>query len=320
MRLCRFAMDDVVLPGFYFDDYIISVHQALDAYCADANVELFLPSSENLLDLLPPDGTSHALTRELYQWLEGLDIESREDLALPVEDVRLLVPVGRPNKLLLLAGNYVAHVIERGGTAAERAETFPYVFSKPPSTTLTDPGAPIVIPDVSPDHVDWECELGVVIGRRCRDVPEERALAHVAGYTVVNDITDRRFTPNPGRKQRERDRFFDWLHGKWHDTFCPMGPCLLSAEDVPDPQDLELELTVNDEVKQSGSTGQMVFPVAAIIAFLSQFVTLEPGDVIATGTPAGVGSATGTYLKPGDLVRATISGIGTLENPVVSEE
>lgn len=320
MRLCRFTMDDIVLLGFYSEECVIPVHQAADAYCADVNIELFLPSSEDILDLLPPDGPSGAMMRDLHQWLDELDVVSRDELAIPTEDVRLLVPIGRPNKLLLLAGNYAAHVAERGGTAAERAETFPYVFTKPASTTLTDPGAPIVIPNISPDHIDWECELGVVIGRHCRDVPEDEALDYVAGYTVVNDVTDRRFTPNPRRKPRERDRFFDWLHGKWHDSFCPMGPCIISADDVPDPQNLEIELTVNDEVKQKGSTNQMVFPVAAIISFLSQFMTLEPGDIISTGTPSGVGAATGTYLKPGDLVRATISGIGTLENPVTSED
>src|SRR5262249_54337925 len=159
-----------------------------------------------------------------------------------------------------------------------------------------------VIPRCSPDHIDWECELGVVVGRRCRDVGEGEALGYVAGYTVVNDISDRKFTPNPGRKPRERDRFFDWMHGKWHDTSCPVGPCILSADAVPDPQALHIHLTVNGEVKQDAGTAQMVFPVAAVLAFLSGFVTLEPGDIISTGTPSGVGSATGTYLKPGDLV------------------
>ena len=166
------------------------------------------------------------------------------------------MPIARPPKLLLLAGNYAEHVAERGGTAAEREETFPYVFMKPPTTTLTHPGDPIVIPRVSPDHIDWECELGVVIGRRCRDVAEAEALDYVAGYTVVNDISDRKFKPNPGRKPRERDKFFDWMHGKWHDTFCPIGPCILSADAVPDPQALPLSLTVNGEVKQDATTGR----------------------------------------------------------------
>ncbi len=319
MRLCRFLCENAPLIGFYQDDRIIPVDQACEAYSIARGEELVLRLGDSLLDLLPPDGPSFEGAREVAEWLDGLGEDEIDEIAIPVEEGPLLAPVSAPMKLLLLAGNYAKHVEERGGVAAERAETFPYVFMKPPTTTLTNPGDPIVLPAVSPDHVDWECELGVVIGRRCRDVEESEALDYVAGYTVVNDVSDRKFTPNPGRKPRERDKFFDWLHGKWHDTFCPVGPCILSADDLPDPQTLGLRLTVNDEVKQDASTSQMVFPVAAVISFLSRFVTLEPGDLISTGTPAGVGGARGEYLKPGDLVAATIERIGTLENPVEAE-
>ena len=320
MRVCRFAFEEMVLTGFYADTYVIPIDQAAEAYSRDNGVELLLPSTEDPLDLLPPDGISHESARDLHAWVDGLDDEERAELTIPVSEVRLLVPIANPPKVLLLAGNYAKHVAERGGTAAERQETFPYVFMKPPSTTLTRPGDPIVIPRASPDHIDWECELGVVIGRTCRNVDEDDALAVIAGYTIVNDISDRSFRPNPERKPRERDKFFDWMHGKWHDTFCPMGPCILSADAVADPQELPIQLLVNGEVKQDASTAEMVFPVAAIIAFISRMMTLQPGDVIATGTPSGVGSATGTYLRPGDLVVATIDPIGTLENPVEAEE
>ncbi|HEV3120383.1 MAG TPA: fumarylacetoacetate hydrolase family protein, partial [Isosphaeraceae bacterium] len=253
---------------------------------------------------------------------ESLDENALAELGLPiaVEDVRLLVPIARPPKLLLLAGNYAAHIAERGGSTAERDETYPYVFMKPPSTTLTHPGDPIVLPALSCDSIDWECELGVVMGRVCRHVSEDEALEYVAGYTIVNDVSDRKFRPNPGRKPREKDAFFDWLHGKWHDTFCPVGPCILSADSIDDPQTLTMKLTVSGQMKQNASTAQMVFPVAAVVAFLSELMTLEPGDIISTGTPAGVGSATGIYLKAGDTVRAMIDGIGALENPVAIEE
>jgi 2-keto-4-pentenoate hydratase/2-oxohepta-3-ene-1,7-dioic acid hydratase in catechol pathway len=318
MRLCRFSLDDLILTGFYADDRVIPIDQAADAYAEDLGTDFLLPTTDKLLDLLPPVGDAFPAARALSEWLEALDPVTLDELSLPIGDVRLLVPIGAPPKILLLAGNYAAHVVERGGTAAERDETYPYVFMKP-TTALTNPGDPVVIPRVSPLHIDWECELGVVIGRRCRDVDEAGALGCVAGYTVINDITDRRFTPNPNRKPRERDKFFDWLHGKWHDTFCPVGPCVLSADSVADPQSLSIRLTVNGEVKQNATTAQMVFPVAAVVSFISRFVTLEPGDLIATGTPSGVGSATGTYLKPGDIVRASVGGIGTLENPVVAE-
>jgi 2,4-didehydro-3-deoxy-L-rhamnonate hydrolase len=235
------------------------------------------------------------------------------------EAVELLTPISTPNKLLLLAGNYNEHLQESGGAATERAETFPYVFSKPPTTTLTDPNKPVVIPKVSPDHVDWELELCIVIGRRARHVTESHALQYVAGYTVGNDISDRQFRPNPGRKQRGNDKWFDWEHGKWHDTFCPVGPCIASSDAIPDPQKLKMKLSVNGQVKQNGSTGQMIFPVAAVVAFISDIVTLEPGDLILTGTPAGIGHVSGTYLHPGDRMEAWIEGIGTLMSPVVAE-
>ena len=320
MRLCRFRLDDdLILTGFYADDRVIPLDQAAEAYAEATGEDLGIAVSDDLLELLPPDGPGFEPTRTLAGWVETLDAKVRDELTIPIDEVHLLVPIGHPRKILLLAGNYAAHVAERGGTAAEREETFPYVFMKPPTMTLTSPGDPVVLPRISPDHVDWECELGVVIGRRCRDVPEAEALSYVAGYTVINDISDRKFTPNPGRKTRERDRFFDWLHGKWHDTFCPVGPCLTTADAVPDPQALALRLTVNGAVKQEATTAGMVFPVAAVVSFISRFVTLEPGDHIATGTPSGVGSATGTYLRPGDVIHATIAGIGTLETPVEAE-
>jgi len=167
--------------------------------------------------------------------------------------------------------------------------------------------------------VDWELELAVVVGRRCKHVREADALSHVAGYTVLNDVSQRRYKPNPGRKPRERDKFFDWLHGKWHDTFLPMGPCVLSAAAVTDPQTFPLQLRLNGQVMQDATTAQMVFPVAALVAILSSFVTLEPGDVISTGTPSGVGFARKppVFLKAGDVLEAEIGRIGVLRNPVV---
>src|SRR5262249_24503897 len=193
MRVCRFGFDEMVLTGFYADTHVIPIDQAAEAYSRDNGVELLLPSTQDPLDLLPPDGISYESARELHAWIEQLDEIERSELMIPTAEVRLLVPIAHPPKLMLLAGNYAKHVAERGGTAAEREETFPYVFMKPPSTTLTRPGDPIIIPRVSPGHIDWECELGVVIGRRCRHVDEDEAMACIAGYTIVNDISDRAF-------------------------------------------------------------------------------------------------------------------------------
>ncbi len=308
MRLCRFEYQENIHIGFYGDGKVYPLEQV----AAEVGIETL--EAKSLVELLP-GGEHHRLV---------LDIETKVDdsilskTGLSHADVRLLVPIPNPSKLMLLAGNYSKHIEEGGGRSEERAKTFPYVFMKPPSTTLTHPGDPIRIPACSPDQIDWELELGVVIGRRCSQVNEEDALNYVAGYTVINDISDRAFHPNPNRSERPKDNFFDWLHGKWHDTFCPMGPCILPASEVDDPQQFQMQLKVNDQIEQDASTAEMVFPVAAIISFISSFVSLEPGDIISTGTPAGVGKAKGRFLRNGDVVEATIEKIGKLVNPVTS--
>ena len=309
MRLCRFIHNGQTHAGFFFDHSVISLATAAELTGQTA------PKTEQLISLLP-GGADRAATVALQNALAAVPADRVATKKLAVDNVQLLVPISNPSKLLLLAGNYAKHIEEGGARAEERAKTFPYVFMKPPQTTLTNPGDPIRIPAVSPDHVDWELELGVVIGKRCKDATEANALSYVGGYTVVNDISDRKFKPNPGRNAREKDGFFDWLHGKWHDTFCPMGPCILPADECPNPQDLHMTLTVNETVEQDGSTSEMVFPVAAIVQFISSFVTLEPGDIISTGTTSGVGSAKNKFLKAGDTVTAFIDSIGVLRNPV----
>lgn len=317
MRLCRYQHNGTVEVALYHEENLVPVNRAAD----ELMIRLPAPSN-NLLDYLPPDGRNLQAVRRLEEALRKLPAADQRRLSRPTKEARLRAPVPEPKKVILLAGNYAAHIREGGGQAPERAETFPYFFWKPPSTTITDPGAPIVIPSSSPDHVDWEIELGVIIGRRARHVTEKEALGFVAGYTVCNDVSDRRNRINPKRKPREKDSFFDWLHGKWHDTFLPMGPCVASAATITDPQKQRLMLRVNGKVMQDASTGQMIFPVAALIAILSDLTTLEPGDVIVTGTPAGVGNARKPpiYLKPKDEVTCEIEGIGLLRNPVVAEK
>ncbi len=315
MRLCRYQFQGVDQIGFYDEQAIVPLSAAAQAAGSDF---AGLPQSDNILDYLP-GGKAFALASKLAAWMGSNARQLPAAAQLETKSVELLVPIPRPNKLLLLAGNYAEHIQEGGGQASERQETFPYVFMKPPSTTLTPPGQPIRIPRVSPAHIDWELELAVVIGRRCKHVKESDALSVVAGYMVLNDISDRKFRPNPGRKKREKDAFFDWQHGKWHDSFCPCGPCILSADALPDPQTLPMRLSLNGQTQQDASTGLMIFPVAAVIEFISSFVTLEPGDIISTGTPAGVGNAKGLYLKPGDTLEAHIGSIGTVVTTVFAE-
>lgn len=319
MRLCRFDDGGRPAVGFYDEREIVPLAQAAAAYTTATGAALELPAGDNLLNFLPPGGSALAAVRKLAGWI-GENAAKLPAAARRVTDsVKLLVPIPRPNKLFLLAGNYADHIKEGGGIAAERAETFPYVFMKPPTTTLTNPGEAVRIPTVSPGAIDWELELAVVIGRTAKGVSEADALNYVAGYTVINDISNRKFRPNPERKKRDRDAFFDWLHGKWHDSFCPCGPCIASADAIPDPQDLPMHLRLNGEIRQNSNTSTQIFPVAAVIEFISNLVTLEPGDIISTGTPAGVGSSTGTFLKPGDTLEASIEQIGTLRSPVATE-
>ncbi len=318
MRICRVQLNGRPQLGFYDEQRIIPLEVAALVYSHALGKTIELPASDCLLNVLP-GGSAFSAVKTLADWVAGNGPSIPNSVTIPLPQAKLLVPIPKPNKIFLLAGNYADHIREGGGLAAERAETFPYVFMKPASTTLVNPGDPVRVPSVSPGAIDWELELAVIIGKTCKGVKEADALNYVAGYTVINDISNRKFKPNPGRSKREKDGFFDWLHGKWHDSFCPSGPCAVSADAVPDPQKLPMNLKLNGEIRQNASTALQIFPVAAVIEFISSFVTLEPGDLISTGTPAGVGNTTGTYLKAGDKLEATIEGIGTLVSPVVGE-
>jgi 2-keto-4-pentenoate hydratase/2-oxohepta-3-ene-1,7-dioic acid hydratase in catechol pathway len=240
---------------------------------------------------------------------------------IALDAVELMPPIPRPPKLLGLAGNYLEHIREfdRPGDQPEDSQagemartTTPRPFLMP-STAAIPPGGTIPWPSYSRE-IDYEIELAVVIGRRCRRVSPAEAAGHVAGYTIANDVSARSCSHAAGRQERAKDAFFDWLHGKWADGFCPMGPYLVTAEEIADPHALAMELRVDGEVRQQASTRQMIHSVAEVVAFCSQLMTLEPGDVIATGTPSGVGAATGRFLRPGQRIRCRIEGLGELEN------
>jgi len=240
--------------------------------------------------------------------------------AIPLADVRLRAPIPAPPKLLGLAVNYAEHhrEIERGDDlpAEPRRDTTARPFLMP-ATAIADPGAEIPWCDFSRD-IDHEIELAVVIGRTARRISPAQAAACIAGYTIANDISARTVTHSAGRAKRPKDDFFDWLHGKWADGFCPLGPCLVTPDEIGDPQDLDLELRVDGEVRQKSNTRNMIFSVWETISFCSHLMTLVPGDVIATGTPSGVGIANGKLLTAGQKITCRIEKIGELTNTLGS--
>jgi len=238
----------------------------------------------------------------------------------PLSEVPLLPASPRARKVFALAGNFEEHVKESRsvkGFVDLRRKGTPRVFMKPPSTTLRASGENIEIPPCG-RQIDWEVELAVVIGAPARRVTAEKAMDHVFGYCLFNDVSERGFQVWEREESSEWDRFFDWLNGKWFDSFAPAGPYIVTKDEIPDPYAIQLRLLVNDQVMQEDTTGNMIFGIETVIEFLSAFVTLEPGDLIAMGTPAGVGMARGIFLKPGDAVVAEGTGLGRLVNTVVS--
>lgn len=244
---------------------------------------------------------------------EGLLIEGNIFGAFSVSGKRLpirerLTPV-HPPMVIGVALNYRAHALELGGTLPE----YPVFFLKMPHS-LAHPGSPICIPrGLRSDKVDYEAELAVVIGRTCKNVPEAEAMDYVLGYTAANDVTARDWQKEWGGGQ--------FCRGKGFDTFCPLGPALVTADEIPDPGTLAIRAYLNGERVQNSSTADLIFPVARLVSFLSGSTTLPAGTVILTGTPSGVGAASKPprYLKKGDTVRIEIEGIGSLQNPVREE-
>jgi 2-keto-4-pentenoate hydratase/2-oxohepta-3-ene-1,7-dioic acid hydratase in catechol pathway len=242
--------------------------------------------------------------------LRGLEIEDA-----PVIDYDALLPPLRwPRKVVCAGVNYRRHLREMGGEIPAEGWR-PFFFLKAPTTTVIGPRDPIIVRSPEKARYDWEAELAVVIGVGGRDITPEDALARVAGYCVANDVTARGYHR---RQAVPADAFlYDWFAAKSLDNSLPLGPGITPAFQVPDPQDLRLRLWVNGDLQQDESTSDMICPVAELVSAASEVVTLEPGDVITTGTPSGVGAGRGLFLRAGDVVRTTIDGLGTLENTVI---
>jgi len=280
MKLIRFGTPGEERPGVLLDD-----GRRIDVSGAFSNYdETFFAD----------DGV-----RVLRDWCER-NADSAPALS---EEVRLGPPIARPGKIVCIGLNFRDHARESGSDLPEE----PVIFFKAPSA-VTGPNDEVVIPKGS-TKTDWEVELGIVIGRRAAYVSEEEAMEHVAGYLLHNDYSERSY---------QLERSGQWVKGKSCDTFAPLGPFLATRDEIPDVHDLDMWLTVNGTTRQQGSTTDMVFGVPALVSYLSQFMSLLPGDVISAGTPAGVGLGLNPpqYLRPGDVVELGIEGLGHARQPL----
>jgi len=297
MKLVTFAKRNTISCGVLTEKGIIDIPKAWKADDAP----------KNLLEILERG-------RSCLEKISQISQSARE--FIPLNSVKLLAPLQRPGKIIALAGNYSEHIKEAGLSLglsdSPRQTTVPRPFLKP-STCVLNPGDQIPWPVYS-EKIDYELELGVVIGKKIERAEIADALDAVAGYTIVNDVSARSATFAKGRAKRPWDEFYDWLIGKWADGFLPMGPYLTTRDEIPDVQNLKMELKVNNETRQKASTRQMIYSVADIVSFLSQIMTLEPGDIIATGTPAGVAMASGKFLNAGDRIEGSIENLGILTN------
>jgi 2-keto-4-pentenoate hydratase/2-oxohepta-3-ene-1,7-dioic acid hydratase in catechol pathway len=304
MRLCTYSVDGG-MPRLGAD----CSHAVLDlSRYSHLHDGLRLPADmQGLLDAGPPAWRHAAdLCSRFTSELDSHDLaqDAEAGLAYPADRVRRHAPIPRPRKdVFCLGQNYAAHAAESGNPPP----TVPIYFTKPPTTIIGD-GEAVPYPKGLTTRLDWEVELGVVIGLGGRDLPEARALDHVFGYTIFNDVSARDL----------QYRTSQWFKGKSLDGSCPMGPVIVTPDEIPDPQRLRLQMSVNGITKQDSHTGDMIFSVARIIADLSAGMTVEPGDCISTGTPQGVGDGRKPpeYLKRGDVMVAEVERIGVLTNPV----
>lgn len=295
----------------------------LITYSRADSISIGILTGEGLIDIPsvwpgpnPPRSVSEILQRGPSCLAKLAELADSTDIFTPLDSVKLLAPIPRPTKVIALAGNYSEHIREAGlalGLSdSPRRTTVPRPFLMP-STVVIGPDVQIPWPAYS-EQIDYEIELAVVIGKTATCIKPGDALDAVAGYTICNDVSARSVTFAKDRAKRPWDEFYDWLNGKWANGFLPMGPYLLTADEVENVQNLEMILKVNGQGRQKANTSQMIYPVADIVSFLSHIMTLEPGDIIATGTPAGVAMATGEFLQPGDRIECTIEKLGTLKN------
>lgn len=302
LRVVTFRDDSGARVGVVRDGQIVDLVEAARAAGQPADQ----PVLNDMLVLISAGGEARAR-------VERLATTAPAEAFRAVDDVELLAPIPRPRKNIFCVGrNYAAHAAESLRAIGQEVKLpeYPNFFTKA-VTAVNGPYADILYDPRVSTKMDWEVELGVVIGRGGRHIAHADALAHVWGYTIINDVSARDIQNLPG---------VQWFQGKSLDGSCPMGPQIVTADAVVDPHDLHLRLTINGVTKQDDTTAHLLFDLPTLIATLSRVVTLEPGDIIATGTPEGVGFARNPpeFLHPGDIMESTIDGIGTMRNRIVA--
>lgn len=299
MRLVNYATDGKTRAGLVRGDKVFDLNEVAGV--------AGLRSGFNDIDQILAEGVLENLVRsgERLDPLAG---------GVPLAETKLLAPILRPEKILCVAVNYVSHGKEQNVTPSAE----PYFFTKF-RNALAGPGDDILIPKVS-KKVDWEVELAVIIGKKGKYIPRESAMDYIAGYSIANDVSFRDLQFPPGYPEKPNPLGLDWVKGKSLDGAFPLGPWLVTKDEIRDPHNLKISLKVNGETKQDSTTGEMVVKIDRLIESTSNGITLQPGDIISTGTPLGVALFSGQpFLKPGDIVESSISEIGTLTNGVRSE-
>jgi acylpyruvate hydrolase len=314
MKLVTFVHRGVQRVGLIEGERIIDVNRAYAALLgqrgelrAGAMAEALVPA--DMVCILEAGERGLTAIREAAGYVrEGLgsgeqaEVLTRDGVVFTPREVMLKAPLPRPEKLILLGLNYRDHAEETG----QKIPEVPTLFAKYHNSVI-GPGAAILIPRTT-EQIDYEAEFAFVIGRRGHQIPRERALDYVAGYTIINDVSARDYQFVTSQ----------WMVGKTFDTHCPMGPALVLKDEIPDPHNLDISLSIAGEVLQKSNTKQLIFKIPETVEYLSQVMTLEPGDVVSTGTPAGVGFTRKPprWLRAGETVRIEIAGLGVLENPV----
>lgn len=297
MKLMNFSIaeDAGIRLGLEIEGGCLDLTSARNAGAFDAG------SGNSIEDVLRGDGGIQSFETRI----SALDVASLGKFLIPAGGFRPRPPVRSPQKVIGIGLNYHDHAKEVG----KELPTEPLLFAMFPNAIIGY-GDEIVIPAMS-DKVDYEAELGVIIGRRGRHIPVEAAISYVAGYTIINDVSARDLQTSDSQ----------WIRGKSFDTFAPMGPCLVPASILADGDGLDIRLRLNGQTMQASNTRNLIFKVPDLVSYISRVMTLEPGDVISTGTPSGVGVGRRprVFLKPGDAVEVEIEGIGTLRNTVVKE-